>query len=39
MTDDDARSLSASSLPSVRDIFLSAIKNDIEENRKLSSSI
>ena len=39
MTDDDARSLSASSLPSVRDIFLSAIKNDIDENRKLNSSI
>ena len=35
MSDDDVRSLSATSLPSVRDIFLSAIKNDIEENHKL----
>lgn len=39
MADDDVKSLGVASLPSVRDIFLSAIKNDIEENRKLNSSI
>lgn len=39
MTDDDVKSLGVASLPSVRDIFLSAIKNDIEENRRLNSSI
>ena len=33
MTDDDIRMLGFATLPSVRDIFLSAIKNDLDENK------